>query len=175
MLCKLSLSNIKKSIKDYAIYFVTLVLGVCIFYIFNSVDSQTAMLSVEVSKSEMIGLLTELLSYVSVFVSFILGFLIIYASRFLIKKRNKEFGIYMTLGMSKGKISRLLLIETFLIGVISLAVGLFLGVILSQVTSIFVANMFEASMDKFVFNFSMKALVKTIIYFGVIYFIVMIN
>ena len=174
MLCKLSLSNIKKSIKDYAIYFVTLVLGVCIFYIFNSVDSQTAMLSVEASKSEMIGLLTELLSYVSVFVSFILGFLIIYASRFLIKKRNKEFGIYMTLGMSKGKISRLLLIETFLIGVISLAVGLFLGVILSQVTSIFVANMFEASMDKFVFNFSMKALVKTIIYFGVIYFIVMI-
>ena len=84
MLCKLSLSNIKKSIKDYAIYFVTLVLGVCIFYIFNSVDSQTAMLSVEASKSEMIGLLTELLSYVSVFVSFILGFLIIYASRFLI-------------------------------------------------------------------------------------------
>ena len=132
MLCKLSLSNIKKSIKDYAIYFVTLVLGVCIFYIFNSVDSQTAMLSLESSKSEMIGLLTELLSYVSVFVSFILGFLIIYASRFLIKKRNKEFGIYMTLGMSKGKISRLLLIETFLIGVISLTVGLFLGVILSQ-------------------------------------------
>ena len=79
MLCKLSLSNIKKSIKDYAIYFVTLVLGVCIFYIFNSVDSQTAMLSVEASKSEMIGLLTELLSYVSVFVSFILGFLIIYS------------------------------------------------------------------------------------------------
>ena len=108
MLYKLSISNIKKSFKDYAIYFVTLILGVCIFYIFNSMGSQTAMLEVSNRQGEMIDLLTRLLSYVSVFVSFILGFLIIYASRFLIKKRNKEFGIYMTLGMSKRKISFLL-------------------------------------------------------------------
>ena len=112
MLCKLSLSNIKKSFKDYAIYFVTLILAVCIFYIFNSIDSQTAMLTVTSRTGEMIQLLTEVLSYVSIFVSFILGFLIIYASRFLIKKRNKEFGIYMILGMSKKKISIVLLIET---------------------------------------------------------------
>lgn len=174
MLCKLSFSNIKKSFKDYAIYFFTLILGVCIFYIFNSVDSQTAMLKISSSQGEMIGLLTELLSYVSVFVSFILGFLIIYASRFLIKKRNKEFGVYLTLGMSKRKISFLLLMETFLIGLISLGIGLLLGVVLSQVTSIFIANMFEADMTKFAFNFSKAALIKTIIYFGIIYFIVMI-
>ena len=90
MLYNLSLKNIKKSFKDYAIYFVTLILGVCIFYIFNSMDSQTAMLEVSTKKSEVIDLLTQLLSAVSVFVSFILGFLIIYASRFLIKKRNKD-------------------------------------------------------------------------------------
>lgn len=174
MLCKLSISNIKKSFKDYAIYFVTLILGVCIFYIFNSMDSQTAMIVVSSRKGEIVGLLTELLSYVSVFVSFILGFLIIYASRFLIKKRNKEFGIYMTLGMSKRKISILLLLETFFIGLISLVVGLLLGIVLSQVTSIFVANMFEADMSKFAFNFSKSAMIKTIMYFGIIYFVVMI-
>ena len=100
MLYKLSISNIKKSVKDYAIYFVTLILGVCIFYIFNSMDSQTAILEVTNSQGEMIELLMEILSYVSIFVSLVLGFLIIYASRFLIKKRNKEFGVYMTLGMS---------------------------------------------------------------------------
>lgn len=174
MLCKLSISNIKKSFKDYAIYFVTLILGVCIFYIFNSIDSQSAMLEVSKRQGEMIDLLTEILSYVSVFVSFVLGFLIIYASRFLIKKRNKEFGIYMTLGMSKRKISFLLLIETFLIGLISLVIGLLLGMILSQVTSIFIANMFEADMTKFTFNFSKSAMIKTIIYYGIIYIIVMI-
>ena len=174
MLCKVSISNIKKSFKDYAIYFITLILGVCIFYIFNSMDSQTAMLTVTSRQNEMIELMIQLLSYVSVFVSLILGFLIIYASRFLIKKRNKEFGIYMTLGMSKRKISFVLLIETFIIGLISLVVGLLLGIILSQITSIFIANMFEADMTKFTFNFSKAATIKTIIYFGIIYFIVMI-
>ena len=174
MLYKLSIANIKKSFKDYAIYFVTLILGVCIFYVFNSMDSQTAMLEVTSRQSEMIELLEQVLSYLSVFVSFILGFLIIYASRFLIKKRNKEFGIYMTLGMSKRKISILLLIETFIIGLISLVLGLILGIVLSQITSIFVANMFEADMTKFSFNFSKSAMIKTIIYFGIIYFIVMI-
>ena len=122
----------------------------------------------------MIDLLEQVLSYISVFVSFILGFLIIYASRFLIKKRNKEFGVYMTLGMSKRKISLLLLMETFIIGLISLAFGLLLGIVLSQITSIFVANLFEANMSKFTFNFSKTALFKTILYFGIIYFIVMI-
>ena len=174
MLYKLSISNIKKSFKDYAIYFVTLILGVCIFYIFNSIDSQTAMLKISNSQGEMIELLIEILSYVSVFVSFILGFLIIYASRFLIKKRNKEFGIYMILGMSKRKISFLLLLETILIGLISLVIGLLLGIVLSQATSIFIANMFEADMTKFEFNFSSSSMIKTIIYYGIIYIVVMI-
>ena len=105
MLFKLSIKNITKSIKDYAIYFFTLVLGVAIFYVFNAIDSQTVMLNVSSSTSEIIRLMTTILGGVSVFVSFILGFLIIYASRFLIKRRNKEFGIYLTLGMSKRKIS----------------------------------------------------------------------
>ena len=174
MFYKLSISNVKKSFKDYAIYFITLILGVCIFYVFNSMDSQTAMLTVTSRQHEMIDLLIQVLSYVSVFVSLILGFLIIYASRFLMKKRNKEFGIYMTLGMSKRKISFLLLIETFSIGLISLAVGLLIGIALSQITSIFIANMFEADMTKFTFNFSNTAMIKTIIYFGIIYFIVMV-
>ena len=174
MLYKLSVSNIKKSFKDYAIYFITLIMGVCIFYIFNSMDSQTVMLELSSSQEEMIELLASLLSYVSVFVSVILGFLIIYASRFLIKKRNKEFGIYMTLGMSKRKISLLLLLETFLIGLISLGMGLLLGIALSQITSIFVANMFEVNMTKFSFNFSKSAMIKTIIYYGIIYLVVMI-
>ena len=124
MLYKLSIKNIKKSIKDYAIYFFTLILGVAIFYVFNAIDSQTVMLDISNSTNEIIKLMTNMLSGVSVFVSFILGFLIIYASRFLIKRRNKEFGIYLTLGMSKRKISLILFIETLFIGIISLIIGL---------------------------------------------------
>lgn len=113
-------------------------------------------------------------SGVSVFVSCILGFLIIYASRFLIKRRNKEFGIYLTLGMSKRKISAILFFETLLIGIVSLVAGLVIGTILSQFMSVIVANMFDADMTKFKFIFSMKACVKTLIYFAIMYVLVMI-
>ncbi len=174
MLCKLSLKNIRKSIKDYAIYFFTLILGVAIFYVFNAIDSQTAMLAISSRTYEIIKLLTSVLSAVSVFVSMILAFLVIYASRFLMKRRNKEFSIYLTLGMSKRKISLILFLETLFIGIISLTVGLGVGVILSQLMSIFVANMFEADLNNFTFVFSQSAFLKTLLYFGIMYLIVMI-
>lgn len=173
-LSNLSLKNIRKSFKDYAIYFFTLILGISIFYVFNAIDSQTVMLDVTSNTKEIIKLMTNMLSGVSVFVSFILGFLIIYASRFLIKRRNKEFGIYLTLGMSKRKISTILFFETLFIGIISLIVGLFLGVVLSQFMSLIVANMFDANMTKFTFVFSSSACIKTIIYFAIMYLLVMI-
>lgn len=174
MLCRLSLKNIRKSIKDYAIYFFTLILGVAIFYVFNAIDSQTVMMNVSKSTHDIIKLMTNMLSGISVFVAFILGFLIIYASRFLIKRRNKEFGIYLTLGMSKRKISMILFIETILIGSISLIVGLVIGSLLSQLMSILVVNMFEADMTEFTFIFSKSAMIKTLIYFGIMYLLVMI-
>lgn len=174
MFTKLALKNIRRSIKDYAIYFFTLVLGVAIFYIFNAIGSQTAMMNINESMYDIVDMMTTILQGVSVFVAFVLGFLIIYASRFLIKRRGKEFGLYLTLGMGKRKISRLLLIETFLIGLISLAVGLLVGVLLSQLTSVLVANLFEADLTNFTFVFSASACVQTLIYFGVIYLIVMI-
>ena len=75
----------KKSFKDYAIYFFTLILGVSIFYIFNSMETQTVFLNVTSSTREIIRLMIGMLSGVSVFVSIILGFLIIYVNQFLMK------------------------------------------------------------------------------------------
>ena len=174
MLFKISLKNIRKSLKDYTVYFFTLILGVAIFYVFNAIDSQSVMLDVRENMMDIIKLMNNMLSGVSVFVSCILGFLIIYASRFLIKRRNKEFGIYLTRGMSKRKISAILFFETLLIGIVSLVAGLVIGTILSQFMSVIVANMFDADMTKFKFIFSMKACVKTLIYFAIMYVLVMI-
>lgn len=174
MLFKISLKNIRKSLKDYTVYFFTLILGVAIFYVFNAIDSQSVMLDVRANMMDIIKLMNDMLSGVSVFVSCILGFLIIYASRFLIKRRNKEFGIYLTLGMSKRKISVILFFETLLIGIVSLVAGLVIGTILSQFMSVIVANMFDADMTKFKFIFSMKACIKTLIYFAIMYVLVMI-
>ena len=173
MLFKLSIRNMKKSFKDYAIYFLTLVLGVAIFYMFNSIDSQQAMLEVSQSTREIIKLMINMLGYISVFVAVVLGLLIVYANNFLINRRKKEFGIYMTLGMGKRQISKIILMETILVGIISLIVGLIIGIFASQFMSILVAKMFEADMSKFQFVFSKDACIKTCIYFAVMYVAVM--
>lgn len=174
MLFKLSIKNMKKSFKDYAIYFLTLVLGVAIFYMFNSLDSQQAMLDVSKSQHDLITLMVGILNYVSIFVAFVLGLLIVYANNFLINRRKREFGIYMTLGMGKRQISKIILFETILVGVVSLAVGLFIGIFASQFMSILVGKLFEADMTKFEFVFSQDACIKTCIYFAIMYIAVMI-
>ena len=174
MLFKLSVKNMKKSIKDYAIYFLTLVLGVAIFYMFNSLDSQQAMLQVSQSTRDIIKLMISMLSYVSVFIAVILGLLIVYANNFLINRRKREFGIYMTLGMGRRQISKIILIETILVGILSLIVGIFIGVFASQFMSILVAKLFDADMTEFTFVFSKSACIKTCIYFAVMYLAVML-
>lgn len=174
MLFKLSFSNMKKSLKDYAVYFFTLILGVAIFYLFNAIETQTTMLKISEDTREIVKLINTTLSGVSVFVAFILGFLVIYASNFLMKKRKKEFALYILLGMGKSKISLILFLETLIIGVISLGIGLVAGIGLSQVTSIFVANMFGVNIEKYRFVFSQQAFVKTLIYFAIIYVIVIL-
>lgn len=174
MLFKLAFRNIVKSIRDYMIYFATLVLGVAVFYVFNALDSQTIMLAISNDTREIINVIMEAMSVVSVFVSFILGFLIVYASGFLMKRRKKEFGLYLLLGMGKGKVSGILLIETLYIGVLSLVAGLGLGVVASQGMSIVVANLFKADMTQFRFTVSGGAIAKTLIYFAVIFLVVIV-
>ena len=174
MYSKIALNSVKKSFKDYTIYFLTLTFAVCIFYSFNSIESQKAMLDLTVSQKAYMKLFSSVISIASVFVSFILGALIIYANNFLIKKRKKEMGIYITLGMPKRKVSNILLLETVLIGIISLGIGLILGVVLSQGLSILTAKLFMGSMTSYQFAFSINAVLKTILYFGIIFLLVMI-
>lgn len=174
MYSKIAFKNVKKSLKDYTIYFLTLTLAVCIFYSFNSIESQKAMIEMNASGKEYVEVLTSVMSYVSVFVAFILGSLILYANNFLIKKRNKEMGIYMTLGMSKNKISKILILETLIAGVFSLLGGLIIGLLASQRLSVLVAKLFDFKMSGYVFTISTKAIGKTILYFGVMFILVII-
>lgn len=174
MYAKLALKNVKKSFRDYAIYFLTLMFGVCVFYMFNSIESQSAMMRLTQAQDEMIKNLAQLMQNLSLFMAMILGFLIVYANKFLVKRRKKELGLYMLLGMDKWKISAVLVMETFWIGICSLVTGLLTGIFLSQGLSVFTAKLFEADMTKFSFVFSSSACVKTLVCFGVIYVVVIL-
>ncbi|MGG7097129.1 FtsX-like permease family protein [Clostridium sardiniense] len=171
---KLAINNVRKSFKDYTIYFLTLTFAVCIFYAFNSIGSQSAMMEINSSKKDSLQIISQVISYISVFVSFILGGLIIYANNFLIKRRKKELGLYMSLGMGKGRISKLLVCEELIIGIFSLIAGLVVGVVASQGLSIITAKLFSIGLSKYKFVFSSEAMIKTIIYFGIIFVLVMI-
>ncbi|EOU1594613.1 MAG: FtsX-like permease family protein [Clostridium perfringens] len=174
MYFKIALNNVRKSFKDYSIYFLTLTLGVCIFYAFNSIGDQKAFLELGKRQAEYIKVLQGLISGISVFISCVLGGLILYANNFLVKKRKKELGIYMTLGMGKNKISKILTYETALVGIISLVVGLGVGVIVSQGISAFASKLFEVSLSNYKFLLSTDAILKTVLYFGIIFILVMI-
>lgn len=174
MYYKIALRTVKKSFKDYTVYFLTLTFAICIFYSFNSIDAQKTLLNLNLNQEQYMKIFSTCISMASIFVSFILGGLIIYTNNFLIKNRKQEIGTYMILGMSKRKISNILLIESTLIGIISLGIGLGLGIVLSQGLSILTARLFIGSMIKFGLIFSVNSILKTILYFGLIFLLVII-
>ncbi len=174
MLTKLAFKNAGKSVRDYAVYFFTLVLGVSIFYMFNSIYAQKDIMVVTESLNDSMIALCQLLSIISVFVAVVLGFLIVYANNFFIKRRKKELGIYMTLGMEKSKISIILVLETLVMAIAALLLGLVVGIFGSQFMSVFTASIFEADMSKFRFVFSVDALVKSVLYFAIIFVVVIL-
>ena len=174
MYFKLAFKNIKKSYKNYVIYFLTLIFGICIFYTFNSIESQSVMMELNEQKQSAFMMAEQLIGYFSVFIAFVLGFLIVYANNYLIKRRKKEFGIYMTLGMENGSLSKMIFLETLFIGAISLGIGVVLGIMLSQGLSVLTAYMFQVDLTKFQFVFSSLGFKRTVLCFSIIYLVVLI-
>ncbi|MDT7982134.1 ABC transporter permease [Clostridium perfringens] len=174
MYFKLAFKNIKKSYKNYVIYFLTLIFGICIFYTFNSIESQSVMMELNEQKQSAFMMAEQLIGYFSVFIAFVLGFLIVYANNYLIKRRKKEFGIYMTLGMENGSLSKMIFLETLFIGAISLGIGVVLGIMLSQALSVLTAYMFQVDLTEFQFVFSPLGFKRTVLCFSIIYLVVLI-
>ena len=130
--CKLIFRNVCKNIRDYLIYFLTLTLSVSLFYAFNSISDQPAFSNMGMTGTLLYRQLGIMLSTLSTMIAVVLAFLILYANQFLLKRRKKELGVYMMLGMKKGRISRLFAGETLCVGIIALGTGLLLGFFFSQ-------------------------------------------
>ncbi|MEI2435870.1 ABC transporter permease [Priestia megaterium] len=174
MTFNLILKNVRRSMKDYAIYFLTLALGVSLFYAFNSMSSQPDLNNLNYAMELFGDALVTYIGLLSKFIAVILAFLIIYANQFIMKRRKKEMGIYMSLGMNKWKISSLFVGETFLVGILALMVGLGIGFLLSQGISIVALKLFVGNAAGFQLMFSAAAMKQTIISFALIFIIVML-
>ncbi|RJS50270.1 ABC transporter permease [Bacillus sp. PK3_68] len=128
MLFKLSISGLKSKLKDYIVLLVGLVMSIAIFYMFQTLALNKAFLEANAT--------IKSIGYVfqtgSVLLAIITFFYIFYANSFLMSLRRKEFGMYMTLGAKKNKITLLMFIETIIIGTVSLVIGISVGSGLAQ-------------------------------------------
>ena len=172
MLAKLAFGNMRKLLHDYAVYFLTLVLGVAVFYAFNTMSVQGDFLRGDVG--ETLSQVGQILDGLTVFLAVILGFLMVYANNFLMRRRKKELGLYQVLGMRTGQVNVVLALETLLVAAVSFGVGIALGVLVSQVLLFVTARMFATTVQHFSFFFSTDAFMLTLACFGVIFVVMML-
>ena len=173
MFCKLAVRNVLRSVRDYGVYLLTLTFGVCLFYTFNAIEGQGVMAYLAAAQSDMVRVIQVLIDIFSVFVSVVLACLIVYADRFLMRRRKRELGICLILGMSQGQVSRMLFLETGLIGLVSLLLGLGFGAAASYGLSALTLSMFRMDAALLALTFSLRAAAKTAVYFGLIFLLVM--
>lgn len=174
MFVKLAVRNVRRSLRDYGVYLLTLTFGVCLFYTFNSLEGQSAMAALGGKENPRVQVLLAVMDVFSVFVAVVLGCLILYANRFLIRRRKRELGIYLLLGLSQGQVSRLLFLETGLVGALALALGLAAGIAASQGLSALTLSLFSMDLSMLHLAVSGKAILKTLLYFLIIFLIVII-
>lgn len=170
MHAKLAFGNVRKSLRDFGVYFITILLGVAVFYAFNSITDQEAIEFLGTA-NKMMELLGIVINGVSVFIIVILAFLVIYADRFLIRRRKKEFGMYLCLGMRQSDVIRITALETLIVGAVSLAGGLLLGILFSQALLYLTAALFATEVPGFTFGFSTGAAIKTVAVFAAIFLV----
>lgn len=171
MLARLAFGNIRRTLRDYAIYAITLVLGVAVFYAFNTIAVQADFLEGYVSES--LQGIDRLLSGLTIGLALVMGFLMVYANGYLMRRRTRELGLYQVLGMRVGQVNLVLVLETLAVGGISLAVGLGLGALVSQLMVFVTAALFRSNVSRFHFFFSPEALLLTVGCFVVMFLVMM--
>lgn len=172
MYARIALGNVRRSIKDFGIYFLTLVLGVAVYYAFNSVTQQSAVLSLSTDMRTLVRELGMVIGGVSVFVAVLLAFLVLFGNRFLIRRRKREFAIYLTLGMDRRHVAGIVAMESLVVGAGALVVGLAVGVLLSQALLYATAHLFNTHVTGFGLMFSGQACAYTVMSFAIIFLVV---
>lgn len=112
MYVKLAIRNIRRSLRDYIIYFVTLTLTAAMMYSFLALGFSPDIIAM----TENMSMLTYGILILSVLIAFMSSFVIGYAIRFMLGQRKKEFATYELMGMEVRTVRNLFLAENVMIG-----------------------------------------------------------
>lgn len=166
---KLAWGNLRRALKDFTVYFVTLMLSVSLFYSFNTLTNQAFFVELSSSTSRLVLRMAELITGLSIFLMIVIGILIVYANVFFMRRRVREFATYLLLGMKKSSLTLVILIENFIVGICALIVGLLVGVVVSQFSSLAVLKLFNSPVERFHFLLVPQAMIFTACMFGVVF------
>lgn len=153
---KLALGNVRRSLRDFGVFFATLAFAACLLYAF--VASTDYLLALDLTPQQRANYQesTNILQAFSIFIVIIFAFLIGYGQRFLVRRRKREFGLYALVGMEPRGVAAVLTLESAVVGVGALAAGIFAGAILSPAFGLVAAFVFDAPW-RFMVTFSADA------------------
>lgn len=161
MLCKLAWGNVRRAGRDYLVYLLTLTLGVTVFYAFNTISMQVDIAGID--EEGLAQVMGSMLGYLTYFLAGVMAFLMVYANNFIMKRRKKEFGLYQVLGMGRGRVATIMVLETVIVSVVAFVAGIVLGMGLSQLMTFFTASLFKTQIANFHFFFSVHAFNLTLV------------
>lgn len=130
MYAKLVLRNARRSIQDYLVYILTMTICVTLFYSFLSISS--SYYNPDIGAEYDFTMLSDGMKLAICAVTLFLLFLIRFVNNYMLRRRQREFALQSIMGMEQQTIGRLFFAETFLMGLVSIAAGIFLGVFCSQ-------------------------------------------
>ena len=163
-LSKLSLRNAQRQARDYLVYFVTVVMAAALLYSFNGLVFSQEIITL----SRSISVLPLMIVLASVVVVCVFGWLVAYATRFMLLRRGRELGLYLLIGLENRQLARLFFLENLAVGGCALVLGTALGGLLYQAFRAIVLALFGQPYA-FSFGFSLPALGLTVLYFALIY------
>lgn len=164
MLLKVSLSSMRKMMKDYIVLLAGLVISISIFYMFQVLAQNKQF----ILGNSLISSIVFVFNVGSVLLAVITFFYILYANSFLLSLRRKEFGMYMMLGAKKSKITSLMFIETLAVGVLSIVVGIAVGAGLAQGVGVLLMKQIDFSSADY-HALYMPAVIITVLFFIAIF------
>ena len=168
MLSKLAFRNVKRSIKDYIIYLITITISFSLIFALNLVSSSKAV--IDLSKG--LDTFAYVLYGINAIVILVISYLINYTTKFMFQKRSKEFGMYMLLGIKKKKITKMFLLENLLIGLIALVIAIPIGFIASQFMSMIIVSLLGLPQAIFI-ELNLASIGLLVLYFAIIYILVL--
>lgn len=163
-LAKLSIMNFKASFKNYVSLIISLAFTVLIIFNFFNLMDSSIMESLGKINSQNIKIVIQC---VIVVLSCFMFFFIWYATNVFLTKRKKEIGVYVFMGLTNQRIGKLYMLETMLIGLVALVMGIGFGILISQLFTMTLVTISDIEV-----NLSFEISLSAILWSSLIYFIV---